>query len=80
MPVSTEDRASIKKMEQPARDNFLTEQLKAIREASTGPAVNHVAINDALDRLAIMLEPKPAPAAKPDPAPGKTKPVTEPAD
>ena len=39
MPVSDDDRTAIKKMDQPARDNYLAEQLKAIREASTGPAI-----------------------------------------
>lgn len=72
MPVSDNERDTIKKMDKPARDTFLAEQLKAIREASTGPAVNHVAVNDALDRLAVMLEPKVETKAKTDPAPGAT--------
>ena len=80
MPVTTEDRAIIKHMDQPAKDNMLQEQLKRISIATNSGTFDRETVNDALDRLAIMLEPKPAPAAKPDPAPAKTKPVPELAD
>jgi len=35
-------------------------QLKRIREASTGPAMNHETVNDALDHIEVLIEEAPA--------------------
>ena len=89
MPVTTEDRAIIKHMDQPAKDNMLQEQLKRISIAVNSGTLDREAVNNALDHIEVLTkQPENAPVAKPgtlggpsaNPAPGKTKPVTEPAD
>jgi len=60
MPVSDDEREAIKKMDQPAKGAAVLEHLKCIREASTGPAMNHYAVNDALDHIEVLIEEAPA--------------------
>jgi len=72
MPVSDADRAAIKKLDQSGKDNAVQEQLKRIREGSTGPGVmDHVAINNALDHIAVLTE-----KAPPNPSPKPSDPVS----
>lgn len=90
MPVSTEDRAAYAKLDVAARDAAIYDQLKRIRENATGPAMNHEAVNDALDRIEVLWNVddkivKPAahvggtggPSQNPAPS---AKPVAQPAD
>ena len=66
MPVSDADRAAYAKLSDNDRATAVQTQLKAIREGSTGPGVmDHVAINNSLDQLAVLT-------TKVDPAPGAT--------
>ena len=78
MPVTTEDRAVIKHMDQPAKDNMLQEQLKRISIAVNSGTLDRGAVNDALDHIEVITakesakdQPKADPA-KTDPAPGTT--------
>ena len=70
MPVSNEDRALYAKLNDAERAAAAQTHLKAIREGSTGPGVmDHVAINNALDHIAVLTEKQPA---NPSPKPSDT--------
>ena len=74
MPVTTEDRAVIKHMDQPAKDNMLQEQLKRISIATNSGTFDRETVNDALDHIEVITakdQPKVDPT-KTDPAPGTT--------
>jgi len=56
MPVSDEDRAAYAKLSDTDRMTAVQSQLKRIREASTGPAMNHEVVNDALDQIEVLAK------------------------
>ena len=74
MPVSDEDRAVIKHMDQPAKDNMLQEQLKRISIAVNSGTLDREAVNNALDHIEVLTAKEPAKVdpTKTDPAPGTT--------
>ena len=74
MPVTTEDRAVIKHMDQPAKDNMLQEQLKRISIAVNSGTLDREAVNDALDHIEVITAKESAKVdpTKTDPAPGTT--------
>lgn len=53
MPVTDQERKDIDALDASSRTNFISEQLKRIRENATGPAMNHEVVNDALDKIEV---------------------------
>ena len=56
MPVSDEDRTAYAKLSDADRAGSIQSQLKRIRENATGPAMNHEAVNDALDQIEVLAK------------------------